>query len=180
MGYSGGDMAMTADVSRGLGLTFPAFRPEQAQHFHELLGDRVTIANPFDLHTYIWFDLVRQREVYEYAMSCGFDAVVLMLDCTPESSDLTPFVNAGLSNSWPPPLAVQRYPGRPAGLAAGNHPPPRRVRERCALGPAWFRCKVSVRVWRPSIRLARSVKAGALAHRCACSGLRRHRLSYAP
>ena len=94
MGYSGGDMAMTADVSRDLGLTFPAFRPEQAQHFHQLLGDRVTIANPFDLHTYIWFDLVRQREVYEYAMSCGFDAVVLMLDCTPESSDLTPFVNA--------------------------------------------------------------------------------------
>ena len=94
MGYSGGDMAMTADVSRDLGLTFPSFEPEQAQRLRELLGERVTVANPFDLHTYIWFDLVRQREVYEYVLACGFDAVALMLDCPPESSDLTAFTNA--------------------------------------------------------------------------------------
>ena len=94
MGYSGGDMAMTADVSRHLGLTFPPFQPEQAEHLRHLLGERVTIANPFDLHTYIWFDLVRQREVYEYAMACGFDAVALMLDCPPETSDITAFTNA--------------------------------------------------------------------------------------
>ena len=94
MGYSGGDMAMTADVSRDMGLQFPPFDAEQAQRFRQLLGERVTIANPFDLHTYIWFDLVRQREVYDYAMACGFDAVALMLDCPPESSDLTAFTNA--------------------------------------------------------------------------------------
>src|SRR4029077_16500976 len=29
-----------------------------------------------------------------YAMACGFDAVALMLDCPPESSDLTAFTNA--------------------------------------------------------------------------------------
>jgi acetyl-CoA synthetase len=94
MGYSGGDMAMTADVSRDFGLTFPSFQAEQAQRLRALLGERVTIANPFDLHTYIWFDLVRQREVYEYVLACGFDAVALMLDCPPESSDLTAFTNA--------------------------------------------------------------------------------------
>ena len=94
MGYSGGDMAMTADVSRDFGLTYPSFAPEHARRLRELLGERVTIANPFDLHTYIWFDLVRQREVYEYVLGCGFDAVALMLDCPPESSDLTAFTNA--------------------------------------------------------------------------------------
>ncbi|HEV7431700.1 MAG TPA: acetate--CoA ligase family protein, partial [Steroidobacteraceae bacterium] len=94
MGYSGGDMAMTADVSRDLGLTFPPFQPDQALQLQQLLGERVTIANPFDLHTYIWFDLVRQREIYDYVMGCGFDAVALMLDCPPESSDLTAFTNA--------------------------------------------------------------------------------------
>ena len=94
MGYSGGDMAMTADVSRDLGLRFSSFQAEQAQHLRALLGERVTIANPFDLHTYIWFDLARQREVYEYVMNCGFDAVALMLDCPPESCDLTAFTNA--------------------------------------------------------------------------------------
>jgi acyl-CoA synthetase (NDP forming) len=94
MGYSGGDMAMTADVSRDLGLSFPGFASEQAQRLRELLGERVTIANPFDLHTYIWFDLKRQREIYDYVLSCGFDAVALMLDCPPEASDLTAFTNA--------------------------------------------------------------------------------------
>ncbi len=94
MGYSGGDMAMTADVARDLGLSFPPFQAEQAQHLRKLLGERVSVANPFDLHTYIWFDLPRQREVYDYVMTCGFDSVALMLDCPPESSDLTAFTNA--------------------------------------------------------------------------------------
>ncbi len=94
MGYSGGDMAMTADVSRDLGLTFPSFEENQAQDLRALLGERVTIANPFDLHTYIWFDLARQRQVYDYLMNCGFDAVALMLDCPPETSDLTAFTNS--------------------------------------------------------------------------------------
>jgi acetate---CoA ligase (ADP-forming) len=128
MGYSGGDMAMTADVSRDLGLTFPAFQPAQAQRFRELLGERVTIANPFDLHTYIWFDLVRQREVYEYALSCGFDAVALMLDCTPESSDLTPFTNAIEQFVA---AAVARPGSRAALLASLPETIPERVRTLC-------------------------------------------------
>ena len=94
MGYSGGDMAMTADVSRDLGLSFPGFDEPHKQQFRRLLGERVTIANPFDLHTYIWFDLPRQREVYDLAMGCGFDVVALMLDCPPETANLTAFTNA--------------------------------------------------------------------------------------
>jgi acetyl-CoA synthetase len=128
IGYSGGDMAMAADVCGDFGLAFSSFQAGQAEHLRELMGERVTIANPFDLHTYIWFDLARQREVYEYVMNCGFDAVALMLDCPPESSDLTAFTNAieqfvaaGASS----PAA------RPALLASLPETMPERVRTLC-------------------------------------------------
>jgi acetate---CoA ligase (ADP-forming) len=128
MGYSGGDMAMTADVSRDLGLTYPPFQPEQAQHLRELLGERVSVANPFDLHTYIWFDLPRQREVYDYVMACGFDSVALMLDCPPESSDLTAFTN---SIEQFVAAGAARPAARAALLASLPETIPGRVRAHC-------------------------------------------------
>ena len=56
MGASGGDMAMTADVSRDMKLEFAPLPAERAATLREVLTDRVTIANPFDIHTYLWFD----------------------------------------------------------------------------------------------------------------------------
>jgi acetyl-CoA synthetase len=128
MGYSGGDMAMTADVSRDLGLTFAPFQAEQAQQLRQLLGERVTIANPFDLHTYIWFDLERQRQVYDYVLACGFDAVALMLDCPPESSDLTAFTNAIGQFAA---AGAARPAARAALLASLPETIPERVRALC-------------------------------------------------
>ena len=92
MGASGGDMAMTADVSRNLGLTFPPFSAAQTAKLREILGDRVTIANPFDFHTYTWFDIVRQRALFDTVMAGGFDLVAFMLDSPPEGkADLSAF-----------------------------------------------------------------------------------------
>jgi acetate---CoA ligase (ADP-forming) len=92
MGASGGDMAMTADVSRNLGLTFPPFSSAQTATLREILGDRVTIANPFDFHTYTWFDIVRQRALFDSVMAGGFDLVAFMLDSPPEErADLSAF-----------------------------------------------------------------------------------------
>ncbi|HEX9140515.1 MAG TPA: acetate--CoA ligase family protein [Steroidobacteraceae bacterium] len=92
MGASGGDMAMTADVSRNLGLTFPPFDASQTARLREILGDRVTIANPFDFHTYTWFDIVRQRALFDTVMAGGFDLVAFMLDSPPEGkADLSAF-----------------------------------------------------------------------------------------
>ena len=92
MGASGGDMAMTADVSRNLGLTFPPFSAAQTSRLREILGDRVTIANPFDFHTYTWFDVVRQRALFDTVMAGGFDLVAFMLDSPPEEkADLSAF-----------------------------------------------------------------------------------------
>src|SRR6202050_1262068 len=84
MGASGGDMAMTADTSRQLGLEFPPFPATSAAQLHEILGDRVTIANPFDFHTHIWFDRPALRALFSVVQRAGFDAVGLMVDCPPE------------------------------------------------------------------------------------------------
>jgi acetyl-CoA synthetase len=83
MGASGGDMAMTADASRDLGLTFPPFPPASAAQLRELLTDRVTIANPFDFHTHIWFDAPAMHSMFSTVHRSGFDATGFMLDCPP-------------------------------------------------------------------------------------------------
>src|SRR3984885_9476807 len=56
MGASGGDMAMVADLARPLALDFAPLPPHTAARLREILTERVTISNPFDFHTYIWFD----------------------------------------------------------------------------------------------------------------------------
>jgi acyl-CoA synthetase (NDP forming) len=83
MGASGGDMAMTADVSRDLELEFAPIPPTPAAALRALLTDRVTIANPFDIHTYLWFDPPALKRVFSEVLNAGYDAVGFMLDCPP-------------------------------------------------------------------------------------------------
>jgi acetyl-CoA synthetase len=85
MGASGGDMAMTADTSRQLGLQFPPFAAGPASQLREILGDRITIANPFDFHTHVWFDRPALRSMFSVVQRAGFDAVSLMVDCPPDA-----------------------------------------------------------------------------------------------
>jgi acetyl-CoA synthetase len=84
MGASGGDMAMTADTSRQLGLQFPPFPAPAVSRLGEILGERITIANPFDFHTHVWFDRPALRSMFSVVQRAGFDAVSLMVDCPPE------------------------------------------------------------------------------------------------
>ncbi len=83
MGASGGDMAMTADVSRELAIEFPPMTSKTVSALTDVLGPRVTIANPFDFHTYIWFDQERLRRLFTEVFQAGYDAVAFMLDCPP-------------------------------------------------------------------------------------------------
>jgi acyl-CoA synthetase (NDP forming) len=95
MGASGGDMAMTADASRHLGLEFAAIPPLPAARLHEILGARVHIANPFDFHTHLWFDRPGLRSVFSQAQQAGFDAVSLMVDSPPaDQADPASYVAA--------------------------------------------------------------------------------------
>jgi len=92
MGASGGDMAMTADVARELPLEFAAIPARETRLLEDLLGDRVTIANPFDIHTYLWFDPPALRKVFATVLHAGYDAVGFMLDCPPDGvSDTSAF-----------------------------------------------------------------------------------------
>jgi acyl-CoA synthetase (NDP forming) len=84
MGASGGDMAMTADAARQLGLEFAPIPAPAAASLREILSDRVHISNPFDFHTHVWFDYPRQRAMFSTALRAGFDAVAFLLDCPPE------------------------------------------------------------------------------------------------
>jgi acyl-CoA synthetase (NDP forming) len=108
MGASGGDMAMTADASRDLGLTFPPFPAASAAQLRELLTDKVTIANPFDFHTHIWFDAPAMHSMFSTVHRSGFDATGFMLDCPPaDQADPAAYV-----------VAIDQYiaafPGPPA------------------------------------------------------------------
>jgi acetate---CoA ligase (ADP-forming) len=108
MGASGGDMAMTADASRDLGLTFPSFPPASEAQLRVLLTDKVTISNPFDFHTHIWFDAPAMHSMFSTVHRSGFDATGFMLDCPPaDQADPAAYV-----------VAIEQYiaafPGPPA------------------------------------------------------------------
>jgi acyl-CoA synthetase (NDP forming) len=83
MGASGGDMAMTADVARDLDLDFAPLPQAHAATLRDLLTDRVTIANPFDIHTYLWFDPPALKRVFSEVLHAGYDAAGFMLDSPP-------------------------------------------------------------------------------------------------
>jgi acetyl-CoA synthetase len=128
MGFSGGDIAMTADVARHMELQFPPFDVDQTTRLREILGERVTIGNPFDVHTYAWFDLPRLRRLFDTTLGCGLDAVALMLDCPPETADTTAFTNV-ISEF----VAASQAPGasRSALLASLPETIPPGVRAQC-------------------------------------------------
>ncbi len=95
MGASGGDMAMTADAARDLGLNFAPIPTAAAANLQEILSDRVHISNPFDFHTHVWFDYPRQRAMFSTALRAGYDAVAFQLDCPPENrADDSTYVRA--------------------------------------------------------------------------------------
>jgi len=92
MGASGGDMAMTSDVARHTTLEFPPMSAATRAAVAEAVGPRVTIANPFDFHTYIWFNAAKMRALFDSVLSEGYDAVAFMLDCPPaDRSDTSAF-----------------------------------------------------------------------------------------
>jgi acetate---CoA ligase (ADP-forming) len=84
LGHSGGDMAMISDVSRHTGLEFAPFSSEAAARLQGIVGDRVTVSNPFDVHTYSWFDRPVLRATFDAALHSGYDVAAYMLDCPPD------------------------------------------------------------------------------------------------
>jgi acyl-CoA synthetase (NDP forming) len=65
---SGGEAALVADAALGRRATFPELTEGQRTALRSALGERVTLSNPLDYHTYVWGDAD--------AMTAAFDAMV--------------------------------------------------------------------------------------------------------
>jgi acyl-CoA synthetase (NDP forming) len=136
MGASGGDMAMTADISRSLELDFAALPDDKAATLRELLTDRVTVANPFDIHTYLWFDPPALGKVFETVLQSGYDAVGFMLDCPPEQKADTGSFDAVIDVfiAAAKAAAAEGVSSRAALIASLPETISARIRERCLRG----------------------------------------------
>jgi acyl-CoA synthetase (NDP forming) len=131
MGASGGDMAMSADVARHLDLDFAPVAEGPTAGLRELLGDRVTIANPFDIHTYLWFEPAALGKVFATVMHAGYDAVGFMLDCPPEGRSDTSAFDAVIDVFI---AAAAGAPTRAALISSLPETTAARVRENCLRG----------------------------------------------
>jgi acetate---CoA ligase (ADP-forming) len=131
MGASGGDMAMTADVSRDMNLEFAPLPAARAASLREVLTERVTIANPFDIHTYLWFDPPALKRVFGDVLHSGYDAAGFMLDSPPEGRADTAAYDAVIDVFIE---AARGAPTRAALIASLPETLSARVRQRCLDG----------------------------------------------
>jgi acetyl-CoA synthetase len=131
LGFSGGDMAMTLDVSRNLSLDYAPLPPAMTERLQQVLGPRVTVANPLDCHTYIWFDQPKLRALFTTLFAADYDAIAFMLDCPPAGrADTSAFdmpINEFIS-------AAQGSTTRAAMLASLPETLYEGVRSRCLAG----------------------------------------------
>ncbi|MCZ4316622.1 acetate--CoA ligase family protein [Comamonadaceae bacterium G21597-S1] len=77
---SGGEASLVADLAQPRDLDMPAIPAPARQALHAALGDKVTLANPLDYHTYIWGDLAAQTACFAALLQCRFDMHLLVLD----------------------------------------------------------------------------------------------------
>jgi acetate---CoA ligase (ADP-forming) len=131
MGASGGDMAMTADVSRDMDLDFAPVPEQRAAALREVMTDRVTIANPFDIHTYLWFDPPALKRVFAEVLHSGYDAAGFMLDSPPEGKADSAAYDAVIDVFIE---AARGAPTRAALIASLPETMSTRIRERCLAG----------------------------------------------
>src|ERR1700736_5076107 len=131
MGASGGDMAMTADVSRDLDLNFAPVPQERAATLRTVMTDRVTIANPFDIHTYLWFDPPALKRVFSEVLHSGYDVAGFMLDSPPEDQADSAAYDAVIDVFIE---AAQGAPTRAALIASLPETLSPRIRRRCLEG----------------------------------------------
>lgn len=77
---SGGEAALLADLAHRIGLTMSALPPGVGSRLRDVLGERVSVRNPLDYHTYIWGDLEKLTECFTALLEADLDQQLLMLD----------------------------------------------------------------------------------------------------
>jgi len=114
-----------------LDLDFAAIPDDRGATLRELLTDRVTVANPFDIHTYLWFDPPALGRVFSTVLHAGYDAVGFMLDCPPEPKADTASFDAVIEVFI---AAAQAAPSRAALIASLPETISARIRALCLAG----------------------------------------------
>ncbi len=81
---SGGEAALMADLVAKNNLQFSEFSGSQTRRLEAVLGDKVTITNPLDYHTYIWGNQAAQTEcfraVYEGTQNLSVNVIDFPID----------------------------------------------------------------------------------------------------
>ncbi|MCF6321185.1 MAG: acetate--CoA ligase family protein [Rhizobiaceae bacterium] len=80
MSCSGGEASLMADACHGRRTGFPDLSKTQIKAISDVLGSKVTIANPLDYHTYIWGERDALEAVFSGMLNGGFSLNFLILD----------------------------------------------------------------------------------------------------
>ncbi len=78
MSCSGGEASLIADLAENSRLVFPAIGEAQRQQLLAALGERVSLSNPLDYHTYVWADQAAMCKAFT-AMLLGDYAVAFLV-----------------------------------------------------------------------------------------------------
>lgn len=87
MSCSGGEAGVLADIAARLDISMPPLSPERKKALLAVLGEKVTLDNPLDYHTYIWGDGGAMRSCFTEALRHDVDVGLLALD-TPARPEL--------------------------------------------------------------------------------------------
>ncbi|MFM9138404.1 MAG: acetate--CoA ligase family protein, partial [Actinomycetota bacterium] len=82
---SGGEASLVADLSETTSLTFSPFPDDQRSRIEATLTELVSVANPFDYHTFMWGDRAAMGATFGETMDGPHDATMLVLDAPPGS-----------------------------------------------------------------------------------------------
>lgn len=77
---SGGEAALMADLAAANGLQFAEFSDTQNKRLREILGDKVTVSNPLDYHTYIWGNQAAQTDCFQAVYEGSQNLTVNVID----------------------------------------------------------------------------------------------------
>ncbi|MEM7209976.1 MAG: acetate--CoA ligase family protein [Pseudomonadota bacterium] len=80
MSCSGGEASLFADLVEGSSLEFPPIEVAQHRKLFDALGERVSISNPLDYHTYIWGQEDSMCHAFSAMMSGDYDVSFLVYD----------------------------------------------------------------------------------------------------
>ncbi|MEM7293850.1 MAG: acetate--CoA ligase family protein [Pseudomonadota bacterium] len=89
MSCSGGEASLIADLAESTTLEFPTIGADQHQHLFDALGERVSISNPLDYHTYVWGQEERMQAAFAAMMSGDYAASMLVFDFVNSRGDNT-------------------------------------------------------------------------------------------